>query len=518
MSAYWLLVPLFLPILGGAVIGIIKPHSRRAMEISVMTVTLLTSACVAFLLYERPAEEAMILRLAETLSVKFFLDGSSCVFAGLVALLWPIASLYAFEYMEKDDHRNTFFSFYTMTYGITLGIAFAANLMTMYMFYEMLTLVTIPLMMHGLKYKAVVATRKYVRYSIGGAAFAFIGFIAIAMYGDSLDFRLGGVLTDVSGKSTTLQVVYVMAVLGFGVKAAVFPFHGWLPSASVAPTPVTALLHAVAVVKAGAFAIIRITYYSFGTSFLRGSWAQYTVMGFAMFTMVYGAVKAVKEQHCKRRLAYSTVSNLSYILFAATLMTEAGMTAAFAHMLAHGLMKITLFYCIGAVNVKAHRYYVWEMDGMGRRMPVIFSVYTVAGLSLIGIPPMVGFVSKWYIGNAAVAQGTTWAYIGLTALILSALLSAAYILEVVVRAWLPREAAHAVSATAQAMSEQAQEESAQAESISENESSEAAGPEIRAVGNRMRLPLILLAIMVVMCGVFSAPIIQFLADVAGGIR
>lgn len=194
MSAYWLLVPLLLPIVGGAVLGIVKPHSRKVMEITVMTVTLLTSLCVAVLLWVRPSEEAFILQLAERLTVKFFLDGSSCVFAGLIALLWPIASMYAIEYMSSEEHQNTFFAYYTITYGVTLGIAFSANLMTMYMFYEMLTLVTIPLMMHGLRYKAVVATRKYVRYSIGGAAFAFIGFIAIAIYGETLDFRLGGVL------------------------------------------------------------------------------------------------------------------------------------------------------------------------------------------------------------------------------------------------------------------------------------------------------------------------------------
>ena len=527
MSAYWLLLPLFLPIIGGAALGIIKPHSRRVMEITVMTVTLLTSACVALILAVRPDGEAMILQLAESLSVKFFLDGSSCVFAGLVALLWPIASLYAIEYMETEDHRNTFFAYYTMTYGITLGIAFSANLMTMYMFYEMLTLVTIPLMMHGLKFKAVVATRKYVRYSLGGAAFAFIGFIAIVVFGETIDFRLGGVLADIAGKRTMLRIVYVMAVLGFGVKAAVFPFHGWLPSASVAPTPVTALLHAVAVVKAGAFAIIRITYYSFGTTFLRGSWAQYTVMGFAVFTMVYGSVKAVKEQHCKRRLAYSTVSNLSYILFAVTLMTEAGMTAAYAHILAHGLMKITLFYCIGAVNVKAHRHYVWEMDGMGRRMKTVFIVYTIAGLSLIGIPPMIGFVSKWYIGNAAVAQGTVHSYIGLAALILSALLTAAYILEVVVRAWLPGEQATAKVAvklqdnSGEQVAETVSTENTEIQSAQATENAsdvQSEGDEIRPVGWRMRLPLVLLATIVVAMGIWSGPVLRFLADVAAGLR
>ncbi len=489
MSAYLLLVPILLPILGGGFLGLHHMHNRRHREVYVLSVTLLTSACIWAVLWMRPEGMATVLSLAGTLAIEFRLDGCACVFAGLISVLWPLASLYAFEYMKKEGKENVFFSFYTMTYGITLGISFAGNLMTMYMFYEMLTLVTIPLMMHGLDFKSIDATRKYVRYSIGGAAFAFIGFIAVYTYGDSMEFTLGGVLNGSGAQShkTLLLVIYVMAVLGFGVKAAIFPFHGWLPTASVAPTPVTALLHAVAVVKAGAFAIIRITYYSFGTEFLKDTWAQYTVMAFAAFTMLFGSVKAVREQHCKRRLAYSTVSNLSYIIFAASLMTEAGMTAAFTHMVFHGLMKITLFYCIGAVMIKTGRKYVWEMDGMGRKMPTVFAVYAIAGLSLIGIPPMVGFVSKWYIGTAAVEQGSWMAKIGIAALIVSALLTAAYIMEVVVRAWLPRKDA------------------------------ELPDGNWENPGWYMRLPLIVFAAGILVLGVCSTPLIQFFADIAAGI-
>lgn len=501
MSVYVLLIPILLPILGGATLGICRVQNRKLREVITMAMVLLTSACVAVVLVTRPEGSATVLTLAGSLAVKFRLDGMSCVFAALVAVLWPLATLYAFEYMEHEGNTNTFFTWYTMTYGVTLGIAFAGNLMTMYMFYEMLTLVTIPLMMHGRSYKAMLATRKYVRYSIGGAAFAFIGFIAIAVYGETLDFRMGGVLTEGSGSRTMLLIVYGMTVLGFGVKSAIFPFHGWLPTASVAPTPVTALLHAVAVVKAGAFAIMRVTYYSFGKNFLRGTWVQYTVMMFAVVTMVYGAVKAVKEQDCKRRLAYSTVSNLSYIIFAASLMRSSGMQAAMLHMLFHGLMKITLFYCIGAVMVKAGKRYVWEMDGMGRKMPLIFAVYTVAGISLIGIPPLAGFASKWYIGTAAVLADTGFGYVGLGALILSALLSAAYILEVVVRAWLPRK-------------DTAGGEHSEGSSASETVPAAGTPEEPAKVGLRMAIPLVVLMILIILCGVASTPVAEFLADVA----
>jgi multicomponent Na+:H+ antiporter subunit D len=254
-----------------------------------------------------------------------------------------------------------------------------------------------------------------------------------------MNFVPGGVLVSAGavGRERILRAVYVLAVLGFGVKAAIFPFHGWLPSASIAPTPVTALLHAVAVVKAGAFAIIRITYYSFGTDFLKGTPAQYIVMGFAVTTILYGSVRAVKEPHFKRRLAYSTVSNLSYIVFGASLMTPLGLTAALSHMIYHAVIKIALFFCAGAVLCKTHREYVRELDGLGRKMPVTFATFTLGSLALIGIPPLPGFISKWNLCTAAVAEGSRMGYIGMCALLISALLTAVYMLTIVIKAYFP---------------------------------------------------------------------------------
>lgn len=489
MNAYLLLVPILFPVLGGAFLGIHHMHNRKHRECYVGLITLCTSIMVWFMLLNRPDTDAMILNLAGNLAVKFRIDGMSCVFAGLVSVLWPLAALYAFEYMRKEGKENVFFSFYTMTYGITLGIAFSANLMTMYMCYEMLTLVTIPLVLHELNHESIIATRKYVYYSIGGAAFAFIGFICILTFGETLDFTYGGVIAaeTMAAHKRLIQLIYVAAVMGFGVKAALFPLHGWLPSASVAPTPVTALLHAVAVVKAGVFAIIRITYYSFGAENLRGTTAQYVVMALAAVTIVYGSAKALKEQHCKRRLAYSTVSNLSYIIFAAALMTPAGLVGGLTHMVFHGVMKITLFFCIGAIMVKTGRKYLWEMDGLAKRMPLLWTVYTIAGLALIGIPPLTGFVSKWYIATAAVSEGSVMAKVGLGALMTSALLTAMYILQVVVRAWLPGK-------------------DFKPESVA----------ELEVPGNYMRIPFVVLTCLVVGLGVYSQPLIDFLTKLASG--
>ena len=207
----------------------------------------------------------------------------------------------------------------------------------------------------------------------------------------------------------------MLAFFGFGVKAAVCPFNSWLPDAGVAPTPVTALLHAVAVVKAGAFAIIRLTYYCFGTEFLRGTWAQTVVMTVTIVTIVYGCSRAVKETHIKRRLAYSTISNLSYILFGVTIMTPAGLVGALSHMIFHAVMKICSFFCAGAVIHQSGRNYVYELDGLGRRMPKVFGIFTVSAMALTGVPGLCGFISKWNLAKAAVESDNPLAFAGVGA-------------------------------------------------------------------------------------------------------
>ncbi|MCR5421283.1 MAG: proton-conducting membrane transporter [Lachnospiraceae bacterium] len=441
MNKYMILIPVLFPLLAGAVLPLFHFKKRKYRNIYTEAVTLLNSIIVIVLLLNAPEGNIRALNLAGDLEITFHVDGLGSVFAVLIAVLWPIATLYAFEYMEHLGKENTFFAFYTMTYGVTMGIALAANLMTLYMFYEMLTLVTLPLVMAGMSREAIMAGRKYILYSMGGAAFAFIGFIFIFTYGTTMNFIPGGVLAGaaIEGKENLLRVVYVLAVLGFGVKAAVFPFHGWLPSASIAPTPVTALLHAVAVVKAGAFAIIRITYYSFGTSFLKDTFAQYIIMFFSMATILYGSARAVKEPHFKRRLAYSTVSNLSYIIFGAALMTPLGFGAALSHMIYHAVIKITLFFCAGAVLCKTHKEYVKELDGLGYKMKVTFAAFTVGSFSLIGIPPFPGFISKWNLCTAAVQQGSGPAYAGIGVLLISALLTAIYMLTTLFRAYFPTE-------------------------------------------------------------------------------
>ncbi|MGL5259799.1 MAG: complex I subunit 5 family protein [Lachnospiraceae bacterium] len=442
MNEILMLLVILIPIIGGILIPIIPFKNRKVMCIYIESFIVLTSILVVVLMNYPPKGVYELLQFTGNLSITLNVDGMTLVFASLVAFLWPLATLYAFEYMKKEGHEKIFFMFYSITYGITLGISLSGNFLTMYFFYELLTLVTVPLVVHTLSREAIMASRTYLYYSLGGAAFAFIGLIFIIMYGYSTEFILGGVLnTDLIGnKKDLLLFIYVIAFLGFGVKAALFPFNAWLPKASVAPTPVTALLHAVAVVKAGAFALIRLTYYSFGADFLRDTWAQTTVMIFVIITMIYASSMALKETNLKRRLAYSTIGNLSYILFGITLMTTAGMEASLAHMIFHSLMKICCFFCAGAIIYKSHVHYIYELNGMAKKMPFIFFFFTLASFSLMGVPGFVGFISKFRIATAALETNNILAFWGVAALLISAFLTAIYMLSIIVRGYfLPLE-------------------------------------------------------------------------------
>lgn len=439
MNAKIQVITVLLPILGGILIRLLPFKNRKQMAISIETLVIINSALVILMLLNRPEEAVTLFRFSGNLEVSLKVDGLGTVFAALVSVLWPLATLYSFEYMKHEEHEETFFMFYTITFGVTLGIAMSQNIVTMYFFYEMLTFVTVPLVMHTLTREAILASRTYLYYSLGGAAFAFIGMIFILSYGTTADFVAGGVLdmAKLGDKTTLLLIVYVLAFCGFSVKAAMFPFSSWLPKAGVAPTPVTALLHAVAVVKAGAFACMRITYYSFGTEFLRGTWAQNVVLGLTVFTIVYGCSRAVKETHMKRRLAWSTVSNLSYILFGVALMTPMGLTGALTHMVSHAVMKICAFFCAGAILYKTERSFIHQLDGFGRKMPKVFVIFTISGMALMGVPGFCGFISKWKLTEAAVASGNVMGYVGVAALLISALLTAFYMMTITVRAFCP---------------------------------------------------------------------------------
>lgn len=382
-----------------------------------------------------------LVSFTDKLELAFRLDGLSRIFAGMVSVLWIFTTVYAFEYMKHEGMEKKFFSFFLMSFGVVMGIAFARNLFTLYMFYEYLTFATLPLVMHQMSRKSRYAGRIYLAFSITGGAAVFVAIMFLLRYGVSLEFVSGGMLAaaDIAGAETVLGVIFLVFLMGFGVKAAIFPMHIWLPTASVAPTPVTALLHAVAVVKSGVFAIARVTCYVFGVEFLAGSFAQDIMILLSSFTIVFGSMMALRTQHLKRRLAYSTVSNLSYIILGIALMTDRAFTGAILHMLFHGVIKITLFFCVGAILYRTGAEYLNEIHGYGKRMPVIMACYTVCGLGLIGIPPFAAFTSKYLMATAAVSGVNPLCAIGIAALLISEVLTAIYIFQPVLAAYFPRK-------------------------------------------------------------------------------
>ena len=486
-----ILLTLLVPLVGGALVGVLRPQTDRARAWLVEAVVIATSILVWTVLLTDSGEPFILYHMTNTLPLTFRVDGMSRVFAGLVSLLWPIASLYGFEYMHHEERPTPFFMWYTISYAATLAIAFAGNLFTLYIFYECLTLVTLPLVIHKKDAASIRAGRKYLTYSITGAAFAFIALVVLIFLAGSTEFTLGGVVTQelMNQRGGLLLTVFVLAFIGFGTKAAVFPMHAWLPAASVAPTPVTALLHAVAVVNAGAFAVLRLIYYSFGAGNLFGTWAQAIVLVLACVTIVFGSTMAVREQHFKRRLAWSTISNLSYMLMGAALMTPAGMVGSLAHLVIHGVIKITLFYCAGAILVRTGKEYVQDLRGFGKVMPLTCAAYVLGGIALTGTPPLAGFVSKWNLLTAAADTGLALGTVAVAALIISAVLTAIYIFTAVLPMYgRPLNA-----------------ESAALEGFN------------RDPGWQMKLPLVLLMIAIVALGLWSTPLVTFLRNVAAGV-
>ena len=434
---YLIILPIVAAFLLGAGVRYQKNDIAKLNKYAVSS-TCLVAATAIVVLVSMTGETAVLFSFNDVLKIAFRVDGLSTVFVAMVSFLWPLAVVYATEYMKHEGRQEKFFTFYIMTFGVTLGIAFSANMLTLYLCYELLTFITLPLVMHEINDRTIYAGRKYLIYSVSGASFAFIGMMIILYTTGTLDFTYGGLLASVAN-SDTLLIAYLMMFAGFGVKAAVFPFHGWLPGASVAPTTVTALLHAVAVVKAGIFAIMRTTYYLFGADYLYGTWVQNVVMSLAIITICYGSWMAMRSKHLKRRLAFSTVSQLSYILLGVTIMTPAGFTGALSHMIFHALMKIVLFYTVGSVLYMNHKEYIRDIEGYGAKMPKTFLCFTICSLALIGVPPLAGFFSKFSIATAAAEMGNTIGFAGICALMLSALFTAMYLLQIIVLAYLPHK-------------------------------------------------------------------------------
>jgi multicomponent Na+:H+ antiporter subunit D len=360
-------------------------------------------------------------------------DALSLLFVTLSAVLWFFTTVYAIGYLEDSPHRSRFFGFFSLCVCATTGIALAGNLFTFFLFYELLTLATYPLVVHRGTDASLRAGRVYLAYTLAGGAVLLTGVVWLHALAGPLEFTQAGALRQLASEHAgKLTVIFALLVGGLAVKAALVPLHGWLPVAMVAPAPVSALLHAVAVVKAGAFGIVRVVFDVYeielaGTLGLLGPLAA-----FAGVTIVYGSVRALFQQDLKKRLAYSTISQVSYVVLGVALLGPIAAIGGLVHLVHQGLMKITLFFCAGNLAETLKLRNVRDMNGVGRRMPLTMAAFTVGALGMIGVPPMAGFISKWQLGLGAIEAGAPWA---VAVLIASSVLNAAYFLPIVYAAW-----------------------------------------------------------------------------------
>ena len=360
-------------------------------------------------------------------------DALSLQFITLSAVLWLATTIYAIGYLEDSPLRARFFGYFSLCVSATVGVALAGNLVTFLLFYELLTLATFPLVVHRGTPEAIRAGRVYLTYTLAGGTVLLMGIALLhSLYGTP-DFTPGGYLEDPDGSSgLALRVAFLAMIAGLGVKAALVPLHSWLPRAMVAPAPVSALLHAVAVVKAGAFGIIRVVYDVFGIQAATQLSLTPVLLAMAAVTILYGSLRALQQTDLKKRLAFSTVSQVSYIALGVALAGPLAAIGGVVHLVHQGLMKITLFFCAGIFAETLGIHDIRQLNGVGRHMPWTMSAFTAGALGMIGVPPMAGFISKWYLGTGALQVGQDWV---LALLLVSGLLNAAYFLPLIYRGW-----------------------------------------------------------------------------------
>ena len=354
-------------------------------------------------------------------------------FSILSSGLWLFTTIYAIGYLEGSPNRSRFFGFFSLCVTSTVGLAMAGNLFTFLLFYEMLTLATYPLIVHRGTEAARRAGRTYLAYTVFGGTLFLAGSVWLYSLTGTLEFIPQGFVAGLDpSHRPALVVIFILLIAGLGVKAALVPLHGWLPQAMVAPAPVSALLHAVAVVKAGAFGIVRVIYEVYGVEFSSDLGVAYPLALLAALTIIYGSLRALFQDDLKRRLAFSTVSQVSYIALGVAIVGPIATIGGLVHLVHQGVMKITLFFCAGNMAETLGIHKISEMNGVGRRMPWTMGAFSVAAFGMIGLPPFAGFISKWYLSVGALEAGQDWVIL---LLVFSSLLNALYFLPILYSAW-----------------------------------------------------------------------------------
>jgi len=485
-----LILSIVVPVLLGLGILLAREFPSRKLLLTVTGAGLAVTAVLGLGVIFGGTAELFLFSFGRNLDLYFHVDSLGRLFALVVDVVWLISGVYAFEYMKHEQEEKRFFGFYVMVFGILHGLTFSGNMVTFYLFYELMTLLSVPLILHNRSKDAIKGGLKYLFYSLFGAYMVLFGLFFLNRFADSLAFLPGGTLNmgAVAGNEKLMLVVAFSMIIGFSVKAGMFPLHAWLPTAHpVAPAPASAVMSGI-IVKMGVLGMIRVAYYLLGADFIRGTWVQTAWMSLSLVTVFMGSMLAYREKVMKKRLAYSTVSQASYILFGLSLLQPAAMTGALLHVVFHAVIKSCLFLSAGAVIYKTHRTNVADLRGIGKEMPVAIWCYTFASVALIGIPPASGFISKWYLATGALSSGIpVFSWMGPVVLLTSALLTAGYLLPITVSGFLPG-ADYDYSAL-----------------------------EKKEPNMTMLLPLLILAALAVALGLLPNPLTDYIAGIVAGL-
>ena len=481
-----LLFSILFPVLLGLGMLLKGEFTNRKTLLSLTGAGLLITAALGMSVVFAGETELLLFSFGKNLDLYFHVDNLGKLFAVVVNVVWVLSGFYSFEYMKHEQEETRFFGFYLMVHGILHGLVFAGGMVTYYLFYELMTLLSVPLILHNRSKDAIKGGLKYLFYSLFGAYMVLFGLFFLNRFADTLNFLPGGSLNlgAVAGHEQLMLVVAFSMIIGFSVKAGMFPLHAWLPTAHpVAPAPASAVMSGI-IVKAGVLGMIRVAYYLVGADFIRGTWVQTVWMSLALLTVFMGSMLAYREKVMKKRFAFSTVSQASYILFGLSLLQPAAMTGALLHVVFHAVIKSCLFLSAGTIIYKTHKTNVEDLRGIGKEMPVAMWCYTFAAAALIGIPPASGFISKWYLATGALESGiAVFSWLGPVVLLTSALLTAGYLLPITVNGFLP------------------------------GADFDYAALEKKEPCFTMLLPLMILALLAVVLGLFPNPLTEYIAGI-----
>ena len=441
MREMWMMAPVLFPVVSGGALWIWNPGKNK-IHTAAAVLSLAEAVCSWLVILNCMGMELPLWSIGPGMELCLRLDGTGALFSGLASLIWVLVVFFAFEYMEHEREEARFFGCLIMSLGALTGVAYAGNFVTLYLFFEMMTFFSVPLVFHSGKREALRAGMVYLAYSMLGASIALGGYFFFRQYACGTDFKAGGVLVEAVGTAQDRPQIILLSVFcmaaGFSCKAGLMPLHPWLPIAHpVAPAPASAVLSGL-ITKAGVVAVIRVVYGMAGPTFLRGTWVQHALLSMAVLTIFTGSMLAYKEKKLKRRLACSSFSQVSYVLFGIFLLSMEGLYGSLLQMVFHALAKNALFLCAGAVICKTGCVRIKEMRGMGRRMPAVMLCFALASLSLVGIPPAGGFLAKWHLAVGAMrTEAGLFTWLGPVVLMVSALLTAGYLFPVIVEAFFP---------------------------------------------------------------------------------